>query len=139
MEKIDLVLHYGGTWQHKPLLAYIRGEAVTIDDLDIDLLSVTHIIKKYSTELGVEVGQKLYVVKPGTKLSDGLFCLFTDADIASLTACILQVGVRQVHIYVNFEAENEDKGVPSLGSNIGTQHSFVQATANEPGKTHTNT
>ena len=79
------------------------------------------------------------MVKPGTKLSDGLFSLFTDADIISLTECILEVGVRQVHIYVNFVAENEDRGVPSLESNIETQHSFMQANGNEPSSACLNT
>ena len=68
METVDLIFHYVGKWEHTSEVSYHRGEAKIIHDLDIDNLSVTYIMKKYSHQLGVEVGSKLYILKPGLKL-----------------------------------------------------------------------
>jgi hypothetical protein len=130
METVDLVLHYEGKWEHTPEVAYHGGEAEIIYELDIDCLSFTHIMKKYSQELGVEVGGKLYVLNPGSKLYEGLCSITNDNDIRKLVECIKKTGVKEVHIYVHYESEDEDRGVSGLGNNLGTQCSYIQPPEN---------
>ena len=45
--------------------------------------------------------------------------------------CIIDSWVKYVHIYVHYENEDEDRGVSSLGNNLGTQCSYIKSPKNE--------
>ncbi|KAH6812957.1 hypothetical protein C2S51_021975 [Perilla frutescens var. frutescens] len=89
MERVNVIYHYKGRWMHIPELAYIEGDSKFIENVDIDYLSFTHMLKAYKEEFGVSGVKKLCYVKPGIALASGqLNVIENDDGIKKLTELI---------------------------------------------------
>ena len=106
METIDLVFHYGGKWEYKPKLSYVGGEEDIVDDFDLDYLSYPHILKKYQVHLGYPNAKKIFALKPGRSLENGLFLLHDDNSIMKMVKHIrMSMGCQEMHIYTEHEVD----------------------------------
>ena len=142
VETVDLIFHHGGKWEFSSQLSYVDGEAETILNFDIDFLSLPHILKLFNIDPGYPKVNKLYALKPGKRLHNGLELLVDDDNIRKLAEYNrTNLGVREIHIYGHHEVDVpifiadvqliEDDNCDN--NELGTQYSSVQAGGEDAG------
>ena len=123
VDTVDLIFHYGGKWEYNLELYYVDGETEIVENFDVDFLSFTHMMKKYCIDLKFLNVSKLYALKPGHRLHDGLYLLVDDQSILKMVEYNRnKFGLHEVHIYGHHEVDvplvNDEVSLIEDGNNI---------------------
>ena len=99
---VHLVYHHGGTWRvndnEEP--EYIHDEELVYPNFDPDFLSYNRLLKTYQIEVGYRSISRIFVLKPGRSLKDGLFLVHDDETIKKVLRLIQKNSwVTEIDIY----------------------------------------
>ncbi|XP_009759260.1 uncharacterized protein [Nicotiana sylvestris] len=67
VEKVDLVLNYGGRWVLKPQIVYIKKLTYVLQAYDVDLLSYIDICSEYVEKCGFKKVEQLLITGPSSR------------------------------------------------------------------------
>ena len=104
---VNLVFHFGGSWEWvEGKLEYLKGDIDVLYDFDVDYLCYNDLLARYREGYGFKSVQKIFVLKPGEELENGLFLVHDDRTIRKVLDYINKYSwVAEVEFYADHEID----------------------------------
>ena len=104
---VNLVFHFGGSWELvEGKLEYLKGDIDVLYDFDVDYLCYNDLLARYREGYGFKLVQKIFVLKLGEELENGLFLVHDDRTIRKVLDYINKYSwVAEVEFYADYEID----------------------------------